>query len=214
MPRGDGYVKQRMMRMSIAKSYLFRLFRFFRTKFDIWNQDYNKWQIKEYLISCGVSINDFDSYTIDPTAQIYASSKLRIGRGLDMGECSVINSNDSYGIYIGDNLLLASDVYIRGGNHDWSYSEEPFQDRGHCAKKLNYRGEDWSIVIEDNVWCGHGSTIISGAHIGKGAVIGAGAVVGGVVPPYSVVIGNPFQIVSNRQKHTGWGDREDIGLFT
>jgi len=169
--------------------------------------------LRELLKGCGAELDNYDSYMIAPTAMIHAASKLKIGSGLTMGEYSEIISNDSFGVRIGKNLLLADHVYIRGGNHDWSYSTEPFQRRGHCAKKINFEGAEWSIVIEDNVWCGHGATIISGAHIGEGSVIGAGAVVGGEIPPYSVVIGNPYKIVSNRKKHMEWNSREDIGLF-
>lgn len=191
----------------------FKLCRYCEWRLNRTKTNYRRWKLKEYLKTCGAITEDCDSYTIAPSAIIHACSKLKIGRGLNMGENSEIDSNDSFGIWIGKNLLLADHVYIRGGNHDWSYSENSFQSRGHCAKRIYYDGDEWSIVIEDNVWCGHGATILSGAHIGKGAVIGAGAVVSGEVPPYAVVIGNPYQIVSNRSKHMDWSNREDMGLF-
>ena len=141
---------------------------------------YNSWKLKEYLIRSGAMIDNFESFRIASSSVIYAAAKLKIGRGLTIGERTVIDSNDSVGIYIGKNLLAASDVFIRAGNHDWSFSDEPFQQRGHCAKRISFEGEEYSIVIEDNVWIGHGATIISGAHIGEGCVIGANAVVGSV----------------------------------
>jgi acetyltransferase-like isoleucine patch superfamily enzyme len=192
----------------------FKACRYFEWRLNRTKSKYRCWKLKEYLKTSGAMLEGLDSYTIAPTAIIHASSKLKIGRGLSMGDHSEINSNDSFGIWIGNNLLLADHVYIRGGNHDWAYSEDPFQSRGHLAKRIDYDGDVWSIVIEDNVWCGHGATILSGAHIGKGAVIGAGAVVSGIVPPYSVVIGNPYQVVSNRRKHLNWDGRGDIGLFS
>lgn len=152
---------------------------------------------------------------IPESTQIYAAgeARLRIGDGMTLGNHCVIDANDSYGIYIGENLLAADDVYFRGGNHDYSFSELPFQKRGHCAKRIEYRGGVYSIVVEDNVWLGRGATVISGAHIGKGCVIGAGAVVKETIPEYSIVIGNPAQIVSNRRKHPNFDDRDDIGIF-
>lgn len=191
----------------------FRILRFFGKRINNIKTRYNKWNMRDYLIRSGAQVQNFDGYTIATGAKIYAAGKLKIGSGLVIGERSEINSNDSFGIYIGDNLLLASDVYIRAGNHDWSFSKEPFQKRGHCAKKVLFNGDVYSIVIEDNVWIGHGATIISGAHIGEGCVVGANAVVAGEIPPYSVVIGNPTQIVSNRQKHKSFEGREDLGLF-
>lgn len=130
-----------------------------------------------------------------------------------LGDYCVIDANDCYGIYIGNNLLAARDVFIRGANHDYSFSELPFQKRGHCAKKIDYKGKLYSIVIEDNVWIGRGATILSGAHIGKGCVIGAGAVVKECIPEYSIVIGNPAKVVSNRKKYPDFAHRKDIGLF-
>ncbi len=81
------------------------------------------------------------------------------------------------------------------------------------CEKLIFKGEAFSIVIEDNVWIGRGATIISGAHIGRGSVIGAGAVVKETIPEYSIVIGNPARVVSNRKKIKSFSDCEDIGLF-
>lgn len=40
------------------------------------------------------------------------------------------------------------------------------------------------VHIEDGVWLGYGSTILSGVHIGQGAVIAAGSVVIKDVPPW------------------------------
>lgn len=46
------------------------------------------------------------------------------------------------------------------------------------------------IIIEDDVWIGYDSLILSGVRIGKGSVIGARSVVAKNVPPYSVFVGN------------------------
>ena len=192
---------------------IFRICRYIGRHFYKIKCSYLRWKQLEYLNGCGACTEDPGSFALAPTVVFHADSKLKIGRGLTAGEYCEINSNDSFGIYMGRNVLLADHVYIRGANHDWSYSEEPFQGRGHLAKKVLFEGEEYSVVIEDNVWIAHGATIISGAHIGKGSVIGANAVVGGAVPAYSVVIGNPAQIVSDRRKHMSFDDREDMGLF-
>lgn len=193
--------------MLLDKIYFFVKRRYHKLKDKCYTEKF-----KKYLIANGVYV-DFDTLHIPSTVQIYAGSNLHIGGGVNLGDYCTIDANDSYGIYIGNYLLAARDVFIRAGNHDYSYSELPFQERGHCAKRIEYNGQVYSVVIEDNVWIGRGAAILSGAHIGKGSVIGAGAVVKGNIPEYSIVIGNPAKVVSNRKKYPTFEHREDIGLF-
>ena len=53
-------------------------------------------------------------------------------------------------------------------------------------------------IIEDDVWLGFGSIVLSGVTIGRGAVVGAGAVVSRDVPAYAIVTGNPAVVVGER----------------
>lgn len=50
-------------------------------------------------------------------------------------------------------------------------------------------------IIEDEVWIGPHAIIVGGVRIGFGSRIGGGAFVTEDVPPFSVVVGNPAQIV-------------------
>lgn len=51
------------------------------------------------------------------------------------------------------------------------------------------------IVIEDKVWIGINSTILSGVRIGYGSIVGAQSVVTHDVPPMTIVAGNPAKII-------------------
>ena len=51
------------------------------------------------------------------------------------------------------------------------------------------------VTIGNHVWIGAGVTILKGVTIGDGAVIGAGSVVTRDVEPYTIVAGNPAQVV-------------------
>ena len=51
------------------------------------------------------------------------------------------------------------------------------------------------IIIESKVWIGFNVTILKGVTIGEGAVVGACSVVTKDVEPWTVVGGNPAQIV-------------------
>lgn len=55
--------------------------------------------------------------------------------------------------------------------------------------------EDKDIVVEEDVTIGAGVTLMPGVKIGRGASIGAGAVCTKNVPPYSIAMGNPAQVV-------------------
>lgn len=55
------------------------------------------------------------------------------------------------------------------------------------------------VVIEDDVFIGMNCLILKGITLGRGSVIGAGSVVTRDVPPYSVVAGNPAQIIRTRR---------------
>ena len=52
-----------------------------------------------------------------------------------------------------------------------------------------------SIILQNDVWVGHGATIMPGVTLHNGCVVAAGSVVTKDVPPYAVVGGNPAQIL-------------------
>ena len=54
------------------------------------------------------------------------------------------------------------------------------------------------VIISNDVWIGHGASILSGVQIGDGAVIGARAVITKDVEPYSIVAGNPARLIRKR----------------
>ncbi|MDI6677821.1 MULTISPECIES: CatB-related O-acetyltransferase [Bacillus cereus group] len=102
-------------------------------------------------------------------------------------------------LYIGNFVSIANDVIIQlGGNHEMDkLSTFPFR------TILNIGQEDiaWSkgpVIIDDDVWIGSRSLILSGVRIGQGAVIAAGSVVTKSIPPYAIVGGNPAKVIKYR----------------
>lgn len=100
-------------------------------------------------------------------------------------------------LYIGDYVCIGPEVVIlMGGNNnhrmDW-LSLYPF------AQTVieSYQGKG-DTHIHDGAWIGMRAMIMPGLTIGEGAVIGAGAIVTHDVPPYTMVAGNPAQVIKQR----------------
>lgn len=60
------------------------------------------------------------------------------------------------------------------------------------------RGDKFKIVIEDDVWVGYGSIVLTPARIGCGSVVAAGSVVTEDIPPYAIVAGVPARVIRMR----------------
>lgn len=88
-------------------------------------------------------------------------------------------------------------VFMTGGEHRYDgLSTYPFRMKlGLTENESITRGP---IILEDDVWLGFRSTIMSGVTIGKGAVVAAGAVVTKDVPPYAIVGGVPAKVIKYR----------------
>jgi len=94
-------------------------------------------------------------------------------------------------------------IIFLGGNHrtDWisTYPFMYFVGEWPEAKDIpGHPASKGDVIIGNDVWFGYGAMIMSGITIGDGAVIGAGAVVTKDVEPYSIVAGNPAQLIRKR----------------
>jgi galactoside O-acetyltransferase len=61
--------------------------------------------------------------------------------------------------------------------------------------RKDLKAEPKPVIIEDNVWITANCIILPGVIIGEGSVVGAGSVVNQDIPPRSLVMGNPVQII-------------------
>jgi len=105
-------------------------------------------------------------------------------------------------IEIGSFCSISSGVNIFGGGEhksDW-ISTYPFRIVFNLAS-ANADGHPATkgvTKIGNDVWIGHGATILSGVTIGDGAIVGANAVVAKDIPAYSIAVGNPVKIIKKR----------------
>lgn len=118
---------------------------------------------------------------------------------LDVNTFSHVPSSQ-VGLEIGSYCSIAEKVsFLLAGEHEtYSISTYPFARFMPGEERLDCSKSKGKIIVQDDVWIGHGSTILSGVTIGQGAVVAAGAVVTKSVPPYAIVGGVPAKILKYR----------------
>lgn len=107
---------------------------------------------------------------------------VHIGKYVMLGmHCILDNAHPEF-IYIEDYAALAGNNYIIA----------------HSNPYLHFKGRMISylapVVIRKGAWIGVSSTLLPGSDIGECAVVSAGSTVSGVVPPHTIVTGNPATI--------------------
>lgn len=96
-------------------------------------------------------------------------------------------------IEIGNNVLMASKIFISDHNHGLYRGEhQAHPDIPPAERRLT---DDQQVIIGDNVWLGEFVSILPGSNIGAGAIIGANSVVSGVIPPETIAVGTPAKPV-------------------
>lgn len=116
---------------------------------------------------------------------------LYIGKDARIGDYVHINAEEY--VKIGDNILIASKVFISDANHgvyNGEMQDEPFS---NPSERIVYSSP---VVIGDNVWIGENVVILPGSKIGNGCVIGANSVVNGKeYPDNCILAGAPARII-------------------
>ena len=103
-------------------------------------------------------------------------------------------------VEIGNNVLVASKVYISDHNHGvYSGSIQSSPDTSPAERYLT---RDMSVIVGDNVWIGESVSILPGVKIGYGSIIGAHSVVTKSVPAYTVVAGVPAKVIKRYDQNS------------
>lgn len=115
------------------------------------------------------------------------------------GELNVVDFGGDNILHIKNFVSIAQNVtFVLNAEHNINtISTYPFKVKMLKIAETESFGKG-DIVVDDDVWIGYGSTIMSGVHIGQGAVVAAGSVVTKDVPPYAIVGGVPAKIIKYR----------------
>jgi len=104
---------------------------------------------------------------------------------------------------VGKFCSLASGVRInppnhpmeRASQHHFTYrAADYFEDADDDESVFAWRRAQW-VSVGNDVWIGHGATVMPRVAVGDGAVIGAGSVVTKDVAPYAIVAGVPARFI-------------------
>lgn len=122
----------------------------------------------------------------------YVGGKASISSDFKAGAYSYIGPNCIVypKVSIGDYTMLANNVSIIGGDHNFTKVGVPiiFSGRGDLDK----------TVIGKDVWIGSYSRIMTGVTIGDGAIIALGSVVTKDVEPFAIYGGVPAKKIKGR----------------
>ena len=128
---------------------------------------------------------------------------LIFGYGVQLNDYVHIVSMES--VQIGNNVLMASHIFISDNSHG-SYVGDS-NDSSPLIPPMERNYPTNPISIGDNTWICEGVMIMPGAKIGKGCIIGAHSIVRGMIPDYSIAVGNPAKVVKKFNFKTNLWER-------
>ena len=115
---------------------------------------------------------------------------VRIGDGAYIGNFSRITAVGE--VVIGEEAMLADRVYVSDTGHVYEDVTQPIKRQGLRDGRR--------VQIGRGAWIGIGAAIVGNVCIGENAVVAANTVVRSDVPDFTVVAGNPAQVV---RRHDG-----------
>jgi maltose O-acetyltransferase len=136
---------------------------------------------KHIFLKCGKNAN------VERMAFFASGLNIELGENSSIG----INSTVPGSIKIGKNVMMGPNCYIFNSNHGFDRIDIPIIEQGHTERK--------QCIIEDDVWIGRNVIFTPGRTVKVGSIIAAGTVLCKDFDSYSVVGGNPSQLIRNRK---------------
>ena len=158
--------------------------------------NYIKWRLIEKKRRRKWRKLNSDNYTV--LNSFVPFSCIKVGK-YSYGEIDVMRLDNNSILQIGSFCSIAPQVcFLMGAEHFTNHiSTFPFKVKmlQTFSNEAESKGD---IIVDDDVWIGFRSTILSGVHIGQGAIVAAGSVVTKDVPPYAIVGGVPAKVIKYR----------------
>lgn len=136
----------------------------------------------------GLDITVGKGFFVQPHFHLLRRHKLKVGDNVFIGRRAHVGCD----LEIGNNVMVAGHVSFVGGDH-------MIDNIGDTPIRYSGREHNKKTTIEENVWIGHGSTIMAGITIATGAVVAAGSVVTKDVGKDEIVAGVPAKLIRKRK---------------
>lgn len=135
-------------------------------------------------------------FTTGRYCRLEAHNPAGTGATLIIGNNCQINDSvhiaSARNITIGDNVLIASRVFITDLNHG-SYAGESQSPADSIVSERPLATNP--VSIGDNVWLGEGVVILPGVNLGNNCIVGANSVVTKSYPDNVIIAGNPARLI-------------------
>jgi acetyltransferase-like isoleucine patch superfamily enzyme len=137
---------------------------------------------------------------IGDSVEFNANTVLLVGLGLSGGARLSVGNDVRFGP---DNMIVVARE-LRIGDHCRTGPGVKIYDTDMHALDADSRRQNYGTIdqastaavrLEDDVWIGANAVILKGVTLHRGAIVGAGAVVTSDVAPFTIVAGNPAQVV-------------------
>lgn len=119
------------------------------------------------------------------------SNIIKFGKNIEINDYVHIAGIEH--VFIGDNVLIASKVYISDIQHG-TYSGENMHSHPNSIPKERELSSK-PVIIKEKVWIGDNVAIMPGVTIGEGSIIGANSVVSKSIPANCIAVGIPAKVI-------------------
>ena len=127
-----------------------------------------------------------------PSVSLRNGERITCGREVHVGERCSLWAGDSTGrIVLGDNALLAPEVFVTASNYGTRW--------GTGIPIMHQPKAEADVHVGADAWLGARVTVLPGVRVGDGAVVAAGAVVTRDLPAGCVAAGVPARVVGWRE---------------
>ena len=135
---------------------------------------------------------------LGPNITVYGKNNLYVESRANLSRDAIIMCTRAKFIMKRDSGAAAG-LFVATGNHMQVVGMSKVDVTDAIKDKLDVEHKlDQDVIVNEEVWIGARSILLSGVNIGRGAIVGSGSVVRNDVLPYAIVEGNPAKMVGFR----------------